>query len=208
MYAFAMKDLRVPDPALLALLEAHGVDLEDLGPSGQKIIQHLLAEKRQILEDLNSVRQLADFDPLCPVFNRRAFVRELAREIEVAARHSTHLTLLYVDLDRFKRINDTHGHKVGDAVLVDVAKALKACVRQTDIVGRIGGDEFGIILVKAQVDAACRQIERLKAGLSALNGFPVQINASIGSAVWTSGQSAESLMAAADKAMFLKKTAR
>jgi len=104
----------------------------------------------------------ADRDHLLPLLNRRAFVRELTRAIGLTARYSTHSSLIYFDLDEFKRVNDSFGHAAGDAVLTHFADILLAHVRDSDIVARLGGDEFGVILAhndqsQAEAKAARRE---------------------------------------------------
>ena len=116
--------------------------LMELAGSNAKLRQQVAALEKK-LKDSN---RLADMDPLCLVFHRRAFLRELTREIASAERHETALSVLYIDLDQFKRVNDTHGHEQGDRVLVAVAETLKSGIRRSDIIARIGGDEFAIIL--------------------------------------------------------------
>jgi diguanylate cyclase (GGDEF)-like protein len=155
---------------------------------------------------LKRAQLLADHDPLCPLFNRRAFLRELTREIALAGRHKTGLSVLYLDLDQFKRINDVHGHEVGDEVLVEVAKLLKANVRRSDIVARIGGDEFAIVLVKSDPSQTTLRVSALaqifKRGGANLYG----IKASIGAVAWRTGMTASEIMQEADRAMFANKS--
>lgn len=189
-----------------------GPALESLDPEAQKMIRKLVSLNTALTQRLDTLsaeleiaRTLADHDPLCPVFNRRAFLRELNREIAVAKRHGTTLTVLFIDLNQFKAINDRYGHAAGDNVLREVARILVESVRQTDIVGRIGGDEFGVILVRAsEADAADRitgLVSRLAAASDALCGMTV----SVGPATWQPGESAETLLAAADREMFARK---
>lgn len=105
---------------------------------------------RKEIERLNAelvvARQLARVDELCQIFNRRAFNEEYRRTCALALRHGEQYGLLMIDLDRFKVINDTYGHEVGNTVLVAAAHAIKHCVRSTDFVARLGGDEFAVIL--------------------------------------------------------------
>lgn len=154
---------------------------------------------------LERAESLADIDPLCPLFNRRAFMRELEREIAIAERHDTELSVLYIDLDQFKRINDSHGHEAGDQVLVAIAKILKASVRRTDIVGRIGGDEFAVVLIRSNTVQTNARVEALASALSGAAEKLHGVNASIGVVAWRRGASASMTLQEADNAMFANK---
>jgi PAS domain S-box-containing protein len=100
------------------------------------------------------LRHVADHDALTGLFNRRRFEEELCRESAVAARHGRSGAVLVVDLDNFKFVNDTYGHGVGDEVLRGVGAVLTRRVRASDVVARIGGDEFAVLLAGADVDEA------------------------------------------------------
>ena len=107
------------------------------------------ASSRQLAEarrQLAALEARADVDPLTELPNRRAFERELARSLAYVKRHGTGAALLYLDLDDFKRVNDRHGHSAGDAMLRAVASVLGRHVRESDVVARIGGDEFALLL--------------------------------------------------------------
>jgi diguanylate cyclase (GGDEF)-like protein/PAS domain S-box-containing protein len=113
-------------------------------------ISDISLRKRQALE----IEKLAYFDPLTGLPNRRMFVDRMTETIGHCKRSATKGILLFIDLDNFKSLNDTQGHDVGDAYLIDVAQRLKACVRPNDIVARMGGDEFVIALETASTDEA------------------------------------------------------
>ena len=106
---------------------------------------------------LEEAEKTADQDQLLPLLNRRAFVRELTRYIAFTGRYNTPASLIYFDLNHMKQINDTHGHAAGDAVLEHFADVLLAHVRDSDSVGRLGGDEFGVLLSHADQDQALRR---------------------------------------------------
>lgn len=110
-----------------------------------------ITEERQYQQRL---RHLADHDPLTGLFNRRRFAEELARVVAYARRYGQPAALLSIDLDRFKYVNDTYGHAVGDELLVRLAATLKRRLRETDVVGRLGGDEFGVLLPHATAQEA------------------------------------------------------
>lgn len=175
----------------------------------------LREEENRLRTRLEAVEALADRDGLCPVFNRRAFERELGREIALAARHGAPLSLIYLDLDRFKLVNDRFGHAAGDAALKQVCDILTSQVRQTDIVGRLGGDEFGIILTHAglgdareKAAAFSRRIDRLTVSGTDPEASPVRLGASCGVISWSGQASADMFIAEADEAMFRAKSAR
>lgn len=206
-----------------ALLAALGVDLGRLDLRARAAIEALAEEVIALREEGDTLRArladaelLADNDTLCPVFNRRAFEREVRREIALSGRFQTPLTLIFIDLDNFKSVNDVYGHAAGDAALLKVADILLARTRETDIVGRLGGDEFGIVLAHASLEDSRRKAAQLAAAIDALEVRgeegsplpPVEIGASCGVVEWTAGQSAAGFIARADQAMFAEKSRR
>ena len=202
------------------LLSAIGVDTHDLPLRARAAIEALAGEVLNLREDrarlkqeLESAAHLADRDTLCPIFNRRAFERELTREISLAERYGTPLSLIFIDLDRFKLINDRFGHATGDTVIQHVAQTLLDNLRQSDIVGRLGGDEFGIALTHADVSVAqvkARRLESLIGNLVVRDAEndaleSVNLGASCGAVEWRRGRDAASLIAEADETMFRRK---
>jgi diguanylate cyclase (GGDEF)-like protein/PAS domain S-box-containing protein len=127
-------------------------------------IQDISAHKR--MEE--RLRHLADCDPLTDLWNRRRFDEELARQEARCARYGEQATLLMVDLDEFKTVNDTYGHKMGDAAILAVADALRDRLRKSDSVARIGGDEFAVLLVNVDIDHAYALADGLRAAIGAL----------------------------------------
>src|SRR5579875_145629 len=117
-------------------------------------VVRLKAENAVLRARLAEAERLADHDALIPVLNRRAFSRELARTIAYCERYGAAASLVFFDLDGFKAVNDAHGHAAGDAALRAVAEVLTANVRDSDLVGRLGGDEFGVILAQANREVA------------------------------------------------------
>ncbi|MEM7663347.1 MAG: GGDEF domain-containing protein [Pseudomonadota bacterium] len=198
---------------LSSVLEALGLRAQDLDEGVRAALERLASENQRLrgrlgeLEsDLEEAQELADRDVLCPVLNRRAFTREIEREIALADRRGTDLSLLFLDLDNFKQINDQLGHKAGDDVLKAFASALVTGVRRTDIVGRLGGDEFGVLLIEAAGADAERQFSRLSRHLNSALSDLQNVSVSIGLSDWWKGETVDDLLAAADKAMFLKKS--
>jgi len=200
-------------PREAAVLEA------ELTPRVRTMLDSLTGEVETLRRDLQAARdrlelaeRVADQDQLLPVLNRRAFVRELARHIGLAARYGTPASLLYFDLDGFKRINDAYGHAGGDAVLANFARILCGQVRDSDVVGRLGGDEFGIILAHANEAQAHRKASALMDALSATpaewNGMRLAVSFSFGAFELSSSENAETAIMRADDAMYAQKRGR
>lgn len=161
---------------------------------------------------LSEAQDLADRDGLTPLYNRRALMRELARTTAEVERHGLAASLVYLDLDGFKVVNDRFGHAVGDVVLKNVAERLLSLVRETDVVGRLGGDEFAVILTHADQAAA-----ELKAAdlIGAIEGLPVDtgdwmvpLHLSCGVCEITGGHTPDQILARADGAMYQTKRER
>jgi diguanylate cyclase (GGDEF)-like protein len=150
------------------------------------------------------VRHLAHSDSLTGTGNRLAFDRALEREIARSKRHGSPLSILLVDLDDFKQINDSYGHVVGDRVLQQVADHMRDRLRQVDQLFRIGGDEFAILLIEADQAAATVASERLSSGLTSSDCRPL-VTFSIGAAQWMPGMSADELQERADRALYRNK---
>ena len=161
---------------------------------------------------LLDAERAANQDTLLPVLNRRAFVREIARFIAFSERYGTPASLVYFDLDGFKNVNDAHGHAAGDAVLHHFAGLLASHVRNTDAVGRLGGDEFGIVLAHASLDQAHLKGETLIKALSDApprwQSNPVTVTFSYGAYELRAGENADAAMANADLAMYANKRER
>lgn len=154
----------------------------------------------------------ANFDALTDLPNRHMFYNRLRHEIARARQASTQLALLFIDLDRFKEVNDTLGHDQGDVLLKEIARRISAIVRGTDTVARLAGDEFTIILPDLpDAGAATPIIRALLARIAAplqLGEESVEVSASIGVALYPrDADSAESLLVRADQAMFAAKSA-
>jgi diguanylate cyclase (GGDEF)-like protein len=137
---------------------------------------------------------------------------ELEHAIAFSARHTEPLCFLMLDLDHFKRINDTHGHLIGDQVLMHVAGVFRKAIRSSDLLGRYGGEEFGIILRRCPPENGRAIAEKLRAALaeaplSLQNGFVVATRVSVGIATYAgeSETSATDLTAAADRALYAAK---
>lgn len=165
-----------------------------------------------LVEAETALRYLAHHDPLTKLTNRSLFYDRLKTGLAVAQRHQTGLALLFVDIDRFKHINDAHGHAVGDAVLCSVARRLESCVRETDTVARMGGDEFIVLLTDIPSDdAISMKMAQIRDAMSEplgaeFDGIDMP-SCSIGVAVYPNdGEDAETLMSHADGDMYRMKS--
>ncbi len=169
-------------------------------------LQRRLAMERQL-------QKLAWFDTLTGLPNRRQVNRLARRILAEARRHSSHFAVLFIDLDRFKRINDTQGHGIGDQVLSEVAQRLRNCVRDEDAIGRLGGDEFVALLKHCDVHKAAHVSDGILAAMQqpiAVNtgrGVNIALGVSVGIALYPDdGQSVDVLLRNADMAMYRAKS--
>ncbi len=144
-------------------------------------------------------------DALTGLSNRRAILTQLGGMVSAARRHGHPLSIAILDLDHFKRINDTHGHKTGDQVLVAAAHALATHLRAEDQLGRLGGEEFLVLLPDTDAEAATHMAERARAEVAGAP-TPVPVTVSIGLATWA-GETAEDFLQRADEALYAAKDA-
>lgn len=154
-------------------------------------------------------RHAADHDHLTGARSRRAFFELAAREQARALRAGSPLSVLLFDVDHFKRINDTHGHATGDRVLADIVERTEAVVRGIDVVARLGGEEFAVLLPDTDADTALLVAERLRDGLErrpdAAAGIDAGYTVSIGTATLGAGESIEAMLSRADAALYAAK---
>ncbi|WP_299436283.1 GGDEF domain-containing protein [uncultured Rhodospira sp.] len=221
--------------------ETYGATLNDLSHQAQgasqealhSIISTLVAETQEALrlnrklgtqlsqssrevsklrEDLEQVRTEARIDGLTGVFNRKVFDLVMREATEAAASGGRNLSLLMLDIDRFKNFNDTHGHQMGDQVLKLVARTIQGCVRPSDTVARYGGEEFAVVLPSTGVRGAVVVAERVRttvAGKRITNrrsGTELgRITLSIGVAEYALGESIADMVQRADRALYMAK---
>lgn len=160
------------------------------------------------MRDYNAqLHDLASHDPLTRVLNAGAYYRACEQQIHASQRANQSFAVLFIDLDHFKSINDTYGHAVGDDVLRAVAKTLQVNVRRSDIVGRIGGEEFSVFLPNSQIKGAALLAETLRVAIESIHieidGVRLKITASIGVAVKRHEQETmQAIQQQADQAMY------
>ncbi len=175
-------------------------------------LQRLRAEVEALRARAEAAEAAADHDVLTPALNRRGFVAALHRAMAYCKRHQVPAVLLYLDLDGFKGVNDTHGHAAGDAALVRVAELMRDNLRESDAVGRLGGDEFGLLLMNAGVeegrDKAARLSETLRTEGFVHEGRRIPLGGSFGVRAWNGQADVETWLAEADAAMWLRKPGR
>jgi len=153
-----------------------------------------------------------DIDPLTDVLNRRGFERELKRSLAYVKRYGASAALLYLDLDGFKSVNDSHGHAAGDAVLQKIAAVLVGNVRASDVVARLGGDEFAVLLWNVGGAEAAAKAAALEAAIYATqirwNASTFVVGASIGVAQVGPLDTPAEVLERADAAMYARKSER
>lgn len=193
-----------------------GVPEEELTPKVRAAFAQLMHEVDRLRGELEEARkrigyleELADQDALVPVVNRRAFVRELSRVMSYVERYGTPHSVLFFDINGMKQINDTLGHAAGDATLTHVAKVLHDHVRESDLVGRLGGDEFGVLLAQADPTVAHEKAEILAGAIRGApmmwEGRSIQVTLSYGVHTLIAGDDPHSALSSADRRMYAHK---
>ena len=196
-----------------------GIPQAEMTPAVGAAIQGLMGEIDDLRGEvgrlkgrLAEIEDLADRDALTPLLNRRAFLRELGRIRTFAQRYGSPASLVYFDLDDLKGVNDRLGHAAGDAALKAVAERLQQQVRESDIVGRMGGDEFAVILAQADRATAEAKAAALARAIEAeplkFGEWSAPLHISWGVREITQDAEPEALVAEADAAMYAAKRAR
>jgi two-component system, cell cycle response regulator len=168
---------------------------------------------QQLIAAREALREQATTDALTGIANRRTILETLGRELERARRAGTSCAVVFVDLDHFKRVNDTHGHAAGDAVLRQAASTMRSTLRPYDLLGRYGGEEFVVVLPGCDVAGARAVAERLRAAVAAAptvtGELTLRVTCSLGVAVGggATGVDRERLLSAADAALYRAKQA-
>jgi diguanylate cyclase (GGDEF)-like protein len=193
-----------------------GIPAAELTPKVQTAITGLMEEVNRLRRELATAKERlaeiehdANHDPLVPVLNRRAFVREMSRLLSFTERYNMPASVVYFDLNDFKNLNDNFGHAAGDTALLHVGALLSANVRESDLVGRLGGDEFGVILANANEDVALKKAESLVQLINSspitMDGKSVPLSVAYGIYQFKGGEDARAAIANADQAMFVRK---
>jgi two-component system cell cycle response regulator len=195
----------------VAAMEAGASDYLVKGEITPRVLERSIRYSLKLGEAMRELRLLATRDALTGVLNRRAFDALLAGESDRARRLGRSLALVMLDLDHFKKINDTHGHPAGDVVLATVARVLESEVRSIDKVARLGGEEFAVLLMETDANAgfavAGRLVEAVRRSPVLVNGgdaITVTISAGV-TALPVHGGTDGTFLAAADKALYTAK---
>ena len=176
----------------------------------ENMIFHLVYPLRNSIQYQKAVRA-AQMDGLTGIYNRAAMDRSLEREVELSHRQDSHVSLLIIDVDHFKQINDTYGHSAGDAVLKSLVACINDTMRISDMLFRYGGEEFALLLAGTDMDGARQVGERIRAAVAAYpfiyNGRELDLTVSIGVATLGRRDSAKRLFNKADTALYQAKKA-
>jgi diguanylate cyclase (GGDEF)-like protein len=217
--ALAQAGAQVRSPQPVDSTAFLGLEEIDMTPAVRGAVQTLLGEIDDLRGEVGRLKArladtegLADRDALTPLLNRRALLRELGRIRTFSQRYGSPASLVYFDLDDLKSVNDRFGHAAGDAALTAVAERLVANVRESDIVGRMGGDEFAVILVQADHATAEAKAASLARAVEAeplrFGDWSAPMHISWGVREITQDAEPEALVADADAAMYARKRAR
>ncbi|PLX41785.1 MAG: hypothetical protein C0608_04120 [Deltaproteobacteria bacterium] len=187
------------------------IPLALLQPSNlERVIRYAIERHRLV----STLRELSLVDPLTCLYNRRAFFTLGKRQLKLALRTQTSVTLYFIDMDGLKKINDERGHAVGDKYLLGAAEVFKETFRESDLVARIGGDEFAALAVEAEEEGEgsieSRLVERVKKYNSTHSKDGGSLSLSVGKAICTAGNTCtlEALLSAADRKMYEVKKAK
>jgi diguanylate cyclase (GGDEF)-like protein len=204
------------EPAALAVIA--GIADDAVPPQLRAAFAELAAERDRLRNDLArarsriaSLERLADEDALTPVANRRAFVRQLTRMIAFTHRYGVPASVVYFDINNMKQINDLHGHPAGDAALRHIATVLRDKIRSSDVVGRLGGDEFGVILAQTDEEQAHGKAAALASAIAEAplrwTDQTIPITAAYGVYAFSGNDDPQHAIEAADRAMYQQKRA-
>ncbi|MBI1340501.1 diguanylate cyclase [bacterium] len=208
------RDLEASAAARAAAL--FGVPESQLTPQVRAAFNAMMGEVDELRREIDHLKvalsdaeAAADYDPLVSTYNRRAFMREASRVAAMVRRHEVEASLIFFDLDGFKMVNDLHGHAAGDMVLRAVGETLVRQTRESDVVGRIGGDEFAVVLTHVDPEAARLKADALAAAICSerirWEGITLSIDVSYGVCRFLQDDTSEQVLARADEAMYQEK---
>jgi len=199
--------------ALVLSLRSRRRAMSELASERNSLEDRILQRTLELLQANRKLEQLATTDPLTGIANRRKMTEQIAQELERARRFHHPLSLLMIDIDHFKRINDTYGHEVGDQAIIQTATLLTASLRAVDMVARFGGEEFVLLMPETHIAVAVHAAERLRARAAELRvrtefGVEVELTISIGVAAADphgTPDTPSSLLVRSDKALYRAK---
>jgi diguanylate cyclase (GGDEF)-like protein len=179
----------------------------------QKHSQYLITANSELKDQESSLRQLAHYDALTGLSNRTLIMEKFALLLAHSKRNDTKVAILFLDLDGFKPINDLYGHHIGDDILIIMADRLRSLLRNSDTIGRIGGDEFIVLVEKGDGDfnpqEVANKIKKAIAEPISIMGDNLQLGVSIGAAIYPdNGKDIATLVSLADTAMYIDKAYR
>jgi diguanylate cyclase (GGDEF)-like protein len=183
-------------------------ELAQLGRAFDDMATALQKRETDLQRVMNDLQQQAITDPLTGLQNRRFLYQVMPRELSLASRQHTMVAVLLMDIDHFKRVNDTHGHEAGDQVLKDIAKVITGAVRGSDYCFRYGGEEFCVVLPDAAAEGALTRAEAIRAAVESrvvncLGGKELRVTLSVGIAIYPDhGGTPDALLRAADEALY------
>lgn len=196
-------------PHLIIFLVAHAANTFMLNSIVSRMGRFLSSERSRLTEERAVWHQAAFTDVLSGVFNRRGFMDDAERQHRRAQIERMPLAVLMIDIDHFKAVNDTYGHAVGDLVIQNLAAKLQGHFRNTDIIGRLGGEEFCVLLTGVDHERAQHSAERFRAAVAALpvdtKAGPVAYTVSIGFAWMKNNEALPALLQVADRALYRAK---
>ena len=173
-------------------------------------VERLQEEIAELNAEVLRLEQKADTDPLIPIYNRRALMREIGRSQVLMSRYDILCSVIFFDLNGFKDINDKYGHSIGDDLLVKIGETLKEHVRDCDMVARIGGDEFGVLLFKSDLNVARAKAASLACRINEqsidMAGTPISVSSAWGVSTCHPGDTPRQILHRADREMYKNKS--
>jgi len=214
----ARSEVAVPliaDGVIIGVFNAESIEPHAFADEHVQMLTVIARQAAEVIRSaqlLEETRRLAITDALTGLFNRRHFNQQLEENVGRAARYEEALALVFLDVDHFKSVNDKFGHQAGDRCLQALARTLRESVRDSDQIARIGGEEFAVLLIRADRELALSIVERLRTRIDDLileedPPLPVDLTASLGVAFFREdGDDPKSLMRAADRALYTAKS--